>query len=68
MSGCCAWYLDPLLEDSATGVAAGALSVALGHGITLRQGAAGGRACLRRTALEGEAVLVGGRVEHAGRR
>lgn len=82
VSGCYAWcrrgafeyegrnfnHLDPLLEDSATGVAAGALSVALGHGITLRQGAAGGRACLMRTALEGEAVLVGGRVEHAGRR
>lgn len=55
-------HLDPLLEDSATGVAAGALSVALGHGLTLHQGHAGGRACLLRTEVEGDTVLVGGRV------
>jgi len=55
-------HLEPSLEDSATGVAAGALTLALGHGLTLRQGRATGRNCLIRTALEGEAVLVGGLV------
>jgi PhzF family phenazine biosynthesis protein len=61
-------HLDPVLEDSATGVAAGALSVALGHGLVLRQGRATGRDCLIRTRFEeatddkGEerALLVGG--------
>lgn len=76
VNGCYAWcrfgeneyegrnfnHLDPNLEDGATGVAAGALSVALGHGLLLHQGRASGRACLMRTALEGDAVLVGGRV------
>jgi PhzF family phenazine biosynthesis protein len=58
-------HLDPGLEDSATGVAAGALTVALGHGLTLHQGRATGRACVIRTALDGEAVLVGGRASMA---
>jgi PhzF family phenazine biosynthesis protein len=76
VSGCYAWcrvnendvegrnfnHLDPALEDSATGVAAGALTLALGRGLLLRQGRATGRDCLIRTALEGDAVLVGGRV------
>jgi predicted PhzF superfamily epimerase YddE/YHI9 len=57
-------HLEPSLEDSATGVAAGALTLALGHGLTLRQGRATGRHCLIRTALEGaleaDTVLVGG--------
>ena len=53
-------HLEPGLEDSATGVAAGALTLALGHGLTLRQGRATGRNCLIRTALEDDAVLVGG--------
>lgn len=56
-------HLDPALEDSATGVAAGALTVLLGQGITLLQGRATGRACLIRTRIEGGAVFVGGRVE-----
>jgi PhzF family phenazine biosynthesis protein len=56
-------HFDPRLEDSATGVAAGALSVLLGHGVTLRQGQATGRDCLIRTRTEDGAVLVGGRVE-----
>lgn len=55
-------HLDPALEDSATGVAAGALSVALGRSLTLRQGRSTGRDCLIRTAFEGDAVRVGGRV------
>ncbi|MFC5479644.1 PhzF family phenazine biosynthesis protein [Massilia suwonensis] len=77
VSGCYAWcrsgeheaegrnfnHLDPALEDSATGVAAGALTVALGHGLTLHQGRATGRECVIRTLLDGDAVLVGGRVK-----
>ncbi|GAB3410530.1 PhzF family phenazine biosynthesis protein [Massilia agilis] len=58
-------HLDPALEDSATGVAAGALSTLLGHGIDLLQGRATGRDCLIRTRLEGNAVLVGGAAEPA---
>jgi PhzF family phenazine biosynthesis protein len=53
-------HLDPALEDSATGVAAGALSVALGQDLVLRQGTATGRDCLIRTRFDGAALLVGG--------
>jgi PhzF family phenazine biosynthesis protein len=53
-------HLDPALEDSATGVAAGTLTALLGHGITLRQGKATGRDCLIRTQVAGDAILVGG--------
>jgi PhzF family phenazine biosynthesis protein len=56
-------HLDPRLEDSATGVAAGALSVRLGRGLHLLQGRATGRDCLIRTRIEDGAVLVRGRVE-----
>ncbi len=56
---------DPALEDRATGVAAGALTAALGHGITLLQGRVTGGACLIRTAIEGDAILVGGTAEPA---
>ncbi|WP_460826740.1 PhzF family phenazine biosynthesis protein, partial [Massilia terrae] len=55
-------HLDPALEDSATGVAAGALTVLLGHGLTLQQGRATGRDCLIRTRIEHGAILIGGRV------
>jgi len=58
-------HLDPLLEDSATGVAAGALSVALQRGLVLRQGKATGRDCLIRTRLDGDALLVGGSAAYA---
>lgn len=58
-------HLDPALEDSATGVAAGALSVALGEGLVLRQGRATGRDCLIRTRIDGGALLVGGAAEAA---
>jgi PhzF family phenazine biosynthesis protein len=51
-------HLDPAQEDSATGVAAGALSALLGRGITLRQG--GGR-CLIRTRIQDDTILIGGR-------
>ncbi len=56
-------HLDPRLEDSATGVAAGALTVLLGRGLTVRQGRATGQDCLIRTRIDDGAVLVGGRVE-----
>jgi predicted PhzF superfamily epimerase YddE/YHI9 len=58
-------HLDPKLEDGATGVAAGALAVALGHGLTLRQGRATGRDCLIRAQVEDGAVLVGGAAQQA---
>jgi PhzF family phenazine biosynthesis protein len=56
-------HLDPALEDSATGVAAGALTALLGQGITLLQGRATGRAGLIRTRIDGPDILVGGGVE-----
>jgi len=54
-------HLDPALEDSATGVAAGALSVALRENLVLHQGRATGRNCLIRTRLEGDTLLIGGK-------
>jgi len=76
VNGCYAWcrtgdgevegrnfnHLEPMLEDSATGVAAGALTLLLDQDLTVRQGRATGQACLIRTAFEGDAVLVGGLV------
>jgi PhzF family phenazine biosynthesis protein len=56
-------HLDPALEDSATGVAAGALSVALGESLLLYQGRATGRDCLIRTRLDGDTLLVGGKAD-----
>jgi predicted PhzF superfamily epimerase YddE/YHI9 len=56
-------HLDPAKEDSATGVAAGALSVHLNQGLSLYQGAALGRPCVMRTRLDGGQVLLGGRAE-----
>ncbi|MGJ7913954.1 PhzF family phenazine biosynthesis protein [Massilia sp. LXY-6] len=58
-------HLDPALEDSATGVAAGALAVALGRGLSVRQGRATGRDCLIRARVEDGAILVGGAAEAA---
>jgi PhzF family phenazine biosynthesis protein len=77
VNGCYAWarradgalegrnfnHLDPALEDSATGVAAAALTLHLGHGIVLHQGAKRGQPCLLRTRLQGDTVLVGGAAE-----
>lgn len=77
VSGCYAWcrrpdgslegrnfnHLDPKLEDAATGVAAGALTVLLGEPIRLYQGANMGQPCLLRTTIEGENILVGGAAE-----
>lgn len=56
-------HLDPSLEDGATGVAAGALAVALGHDLTVRQGRATGHDCLIKARVEGDAILIGGAVE-----
>jgi PhzF family phenazine biosynthesis protein len=58
-------HLAPSLEDSATGVAAGALAVALGRGVIVRQGRATGRDCLIRARVEDGAILVGGAAEAA---
>lgn len=77
VSGCYAWarlpdgtlegrnfnHLDPALEDSATGVAAGALTVHLGRALVLRQGANTGQPCVLRTELDGEHILIGGAAE-----
>lgn len=53
-------HLDPALEDSATGVAAGALTLHLGRPITLHQGARTGQPCVLRTEIDGDDILVGG--------
>jgi PhzF family phenazine biosynthesis protein len=58
-------HLAPSLEDSATGVAAGALAVALERDVTVRQGRATGRDCLIRARVEDGAILVGGSAEAA---
>jgi len=58
-------HRDPALEDSATGVAAGALTVHLGRGLRLFQGAALGKRCQILTAIEDGQVLIGGAVEAA---
>ncbi|HJU99166.1 MAG TPA: PhzF family phenazine biosynthesis protein [Burkholderiaceae bacterium] len=53
-------HLDPALEDTATGVAAGALTVHLGHAVTLYQGAQLGQPCLIRTALRAGRIAISG--------
>jgi PhzF family phenazine biosynthesis protein len=58
-------HLDPALEDSATGVAAGALTVVLGRAITLYQGENLGQPCVLRTELQDEQILIGGAAEFA---
>jgi len=58
-------HLDPVLEDGATGVAAGALTLALKSGLVLRQGRAVGLDCLIRTHVDGDFVLVGGAAAEA---
>ena len=56
-------HIDAALEDSATGVAAGALTALLGHSITLLQGRSTGRACRIRTHIDGQDIFVGGKVQ-----
>ncbi len=56
-------HLDPAGEDSATGVAAGALSAWLGRGVVLRQGAVLGNPCRIVTQVHGQQIYVGGATE-----
>jgi PhzF family phenazine biosynthesis protein len=77
VSGCYAWclrpdgavegrnfnHLDPAMEDSATGVAAGALTVHLRRSLALYQGANMNQPCLIRTQLNHETILIGGATE-----
>jgi len=53
-------HLDPAREDSATGVAAGALSAWLGKGLTLFQGEPLGNPCRIVTRIEGDDIFIGG--------
>ncbi|CAB3753891.1 PhzF family phenazine biosynthesis protein [Paraburkholderia solisilvae] len=55
-------HLEPHLEDAATGVAAGALALALERSITLLQGDALGQPCSLMARYADGAVQVGGRV------
>ncbi|AVR98060.1 PhzF family phenazine biosynthesis protein [Pseudoduganella armeniaca] len=52
-------------EDSATGVAAGALTVLLGRSLQVYQGANVGQPCLIRTVWDGDRLLVGGAADYA---
>lgn len=56
-------HLDPAREDTATGVAAGALSAWLGRGIIMRQGAAMANPCRILTSVSGNDIYVGGATE-----
>ena len=56
-------HLDPAREDSATGVAAGALAAWLGHGLTMLQGAALGNPCRILARVEERRIFVGGTTE-----
>lgn len=53
-------HVDPALEDTATGVAAGALTVHLGRAVTLYQGAPQGQPCLIRTDLRDGRIAISG--------
>lgn len=56
-------HLDATGEDSATGVAAGALSAWLGRGLVMLQGAALGNPCRILTRVDGKEIYVGGATE-----
>ena len=53
-------HLDPAGEDSATGVAAGALSAWLGRGVVMLQGAMLGNPCRIITRVDGQDIYIGG--------
>ena len=53
-------HLDSAMEDSATGVAAGALAAWLRHDLVLLQGAALGNPCRMLARVEGATIFVGG--------
>ena len=54
---------DPAREDSATGVAAGALAAWLGRGLVMLQGAALGNPCRIVTRIVGKEICIGGATE-----
>ncbi len=56
-------HLDAAREDSATGVAAGALAAWLQHDLVVLQGAALGNPCRILARVEGSTILVGGDTE-----
>jgi PhzF family phenazine biosynthesis protein len=56
-------HADPAAEDSATGVAAGALSAWLGRGLVMLQGAHLGNPCRIDTRVDGQEIYVGGATE-----
>lgn len=56
-------HLDPAREDSATGVAAGALAAWLGHDLVMLQGAALGNPCRILVRVENDFIFVGGATE-----
>lgn len=56
-------HLDPAFEDSATGVAAGALSAWMGQGLTLYQGEPLGNPCRIVTRIDDEDIFIGGATE-----
>lgn len=56
-------HLDPAMEDSATGVAAGALAAWLQRGLVMLQGANMGNPCRVVARVEGQLIFVGGATE-----
>ena len=56
-------HLDPAGEDSATGVAAGALSAWLGRGLVMLQGAMLGNPCRIVTRVDAKDIYIGGATE-----
>lgn len=55
-------HLDPILEDPATGVAAGALTAYLQHGIHLYQGSLTNNPCVIHTEILNNLISIGGSV------
>jgi len=56
-------HLDPAMEDSATGVAAGALAAWLQHDLVMLQGANMDNPCRIVARVEGQLIFVGGATE-----
>ena len=56
-------HLDPAMEDSATGVAAGALAAWLRHDLVMLQGEPLGNPCRILARVQGNDILVGGATE-----
>jgi predicted PhzF superfamily epimerase YddE/YHI9 len=58
-------HLDPALEDSATGVAAGALAAHRQQSLRLHQGHATQRPCLIEVQYSAQVIWVGGMVQRS---